>query len=133
MCYCSCWFSTPSEEFRGGKQKWGTLYSEKNWQNRFSDSQIFSGAYSMSPILVSPYIYKSTKIIHGDVCSSWLVITFMRLAETFCKKCMFEWMYSPFTKITYILTFLQPPLLWSSFSELSGIPSLRLKFSFNLK
>ena len=31
--------------------------------------QIFSGKDFMRPILASPRIYKSTKILHGDVCS----------------------------------------------------------------
>ena len=54
------------------KGRWG------NWQNRTSDSQIFSGANFMNPVLVSPHIQKSSKILHDDDCSSWL-------AETFCK------------------------------------------------
>ena len=63
------------------------------------------------PILISPHIQKSTKILHGDICSS-------RLAEIFCKKKYeFACMYSPFTKTTYILTIPLP--LWSSSSELS--------------
>ena len=39
----------------------------------------------MSPILASPHVYISTKIINGDICSSWLVVTFTRLAAVFCK------------------------------------------------
>ena len=46
---------------------------ENNWQNRSSDSWIFSGADFTSPILVSPYICESTKILHGGDCSLWLV------------------------------------------------------------
>ena len=37
-------------------QTWGSLCSGRNWQNRSSDSYIFSGADFMSPILVSPHI-----------------------------------------------------------------------------
>ena len=47
-------------------------------KDRFSDSQIFSGANFMSPILISPHIQKSNKIFYDDNCSMWLV-------ETFCK------------------------------------------------
>ena len=61
----------------------------------------------MSSILVSPRNWKSTKILHGDVCSSWLAVTFTRLAATFYKKYVLDCMDSPFTKITHILTF--PP------------------------
>ena len=39
----------------------------------------------MSPILGSACLQKSTKILHGDVCSSWLAITFTRLAANYCK------------------------------------------------
>ena len=55
----------------------------------------------MSPILASPCIYKRTKILHGDIC-------FSSLADTFCKKIWADYMYSPFTKVTYILNFLLP-------------------------
>ena len=75
----------------------------------------------MSPILVSPFIWKNTKILHGDNCSS-------RLAETFWKKCVHHCMYSPFTKITYIEII--PPGLQSSFSELSEVLSAGLQSSF---
>lgn len=39
----------------------------------------------MSPVLASPHTSESTKILHGDLCSSQLVVTFMRLAANFCK------------------------------------------------
>ena len=39
----------------------------------------------MSPVLVSPHIQKSTKVLHGDVGSLGLAVTVMRLAETFGK------------------------------------------------
>ena len=45
---------------------------QESWQDRSSDSYIFSGANFMSPSLVSPHIYKSTKILHGDNCFLWL-------------------------------------------------------------
>ena len=50
----------------------------------------------MSPVLVSPPMWKSTKILHGDDCSSWP-------AENVGKKYVLDCMYSLFTKITYML------------------------------
>ena len=44
------------------------------------------------------------------------------------KKYVLDYMYSPFTKITFILIF-SPPL-WSSFTELSEVLSAGLEFSF---
>ena len=75
----------PRKGAQDGDQEWGTLCSGKNWQNRPSDSKIFSGDDFMSPMLASPRIQKSTKILPGDVCSAWLAVTCTRLAETFCK------------------------------------------------
>ena len=71
-------FQCPLKGFQGGEQKRDTLCSGKNWQDRSSDSWILSGADFMSLILVSPYIYKSTKILHGDDCSFWLAETFWK-------------------------------------------------------
>ena len=39
----------------------------------------------MSLLFVSPHISKSIKVLHGDLCSSWLVETF------FENKCLIEW------------------------------------------
>ena len=38
-------------------------------EDRFSDSQIFSGANFMSPILISPHVQKADKIFYDDNCS----------------------------------------------------------------
>ena len=75
----------------------------------------------MSPILASPRTYKRTEILHGDIC-------LLSLADMFCKIYGLDYMYSPFTKITYILTCLLP--LPSSFSEISEMLSPRLLSSF---
>ena len=56
------------------------------------------------------FISRSTKILHCDVCSLWLAVTFTKLVETFYKTYVLDCMYAPFTKITYILT-LPPPSL----------------------
>ena len=50
----------------------------------------------------------------------------MRPAETFYKKYVLDGMYTPFAKITYILS---PLPLWSSFSELSEGLAPRLQSS----
>ena len=114
-------------EAQGEEQKRGTLGSGKNWQNWSSDS------YFQELVLWTQFLYllisrKAQKyfmvfsfILH---CCSWPQVTFMRLAETCCKNMCFSCMYSPITKITYILT--SPVPYWSSFSELSEIPSPRL-------
>ena len=39
----------------------------------------------MSPIVTSPHIWKTTKIVNGVCCSSWLAVTFRRLVANFCK------------------------------------------------
>jgi len=49
----------------------------------------------MSPILASPPISKSTKSLHGDISSSWLV-------ENLLQRQVLDCMKSPFTKITFI-------------------------------
>ena len=71
-------FNTPLERVQGGEEIWGTLRSGKNGQNGSSDSEVFSGDDFMSPILIHPHIQKNTKIPHGDICFSWLVVTLTR-------------------------------------------------------
>ena len=73
------------------------------WQDRSSYSQTFSGADFMSPILVSPHIQKTTKILYGDTVPH-ASEDFTRLLEAFWKKCFMAWI-SPSPKITYILAF----------------------------
>ena len=71
-------FNTPLKRVHDGEKKWGTLCSWKNGQNGSSDSEIFSGDDFMCPILIPPHIQKSTKIPHGHICFSWLVVTLTR-------------------------------------------------------
>ena len=72
--------------------------------------------YFQEPILWAQFLYLliSRKALKSfmvtDVCSCWLAVTCTRLAATFCKKCVLGCMYSPFTKITYILIFLPASL-----------------------
>ena len=62
----------------------------------------------MSTILVSPHIWKSTKILHNDDC-------LMILAETFWKNMCLIACTLPSAKIAYILT--TPPCLFGAVSQ----------------
>ena len=103
-------FQHPLKGVQGGELRHSVLW-EKLAEQVFR--QIFYEPILLfyEPILVSSHIQKSTKILHGNICSP-------RLAETFCKKKYeFDCMYSPFMKTTYIQTFPLP--LCSTSSELS--------------
>ena len=60
---------------------------------------------SSDRFFLSPHIQKSTNILLGSDYSLWIAVTFTRLAESFCKKYVLDHMYSPFLKITHMLTF----------------------------
>ena len=72
MCCWSCWPLTTPWKNSGWRAEVRHSVLWGNWQDRSSESQIFSGADFMSPILVSPHILKSTTILHGADCFSWL-------------------------------------------------------------
>ena len=80
MCCFSCWLSPPPLECSSwwraemNLSAWGCV-----WGTGRTGLQIFSGANFMSPILLSPYIQKNTKILHGDDCSSWLAKSAKRI------------------------------------------------------
>ena len=110
MCCFSCWLSPPPLECSSwwraemNLSAWGCV-----WGTGRTGLQIFSGANFMSPILLSPYIQKNTKILHGDDCSSWLAKS--------AKRIVLDCMYSPFIKsYIYILTF-PPPCLFGAISQ----------------
>ena len=75
--------------------------------------QNLSGVNFTHSILVSPHIWKNTKILHGDIYSLWLAITFMRLVETFRKK-ICAWLHVLPLHQNHIYIDLPPLLLWSS-------------------
>ena len=131
MCRFSCWPSTPPEWVQGGEQKWGILCSGKPVWQVFRELDIFR-SWFYEPILVSPPILKSTKILPGDSCRS-----FTRPAETFSKKnnnkkSVFDCRYSPFTKITHIRSF--PPAFLEQFLRaIWGALSPRLQSSYGLQ
>ena len=118
-------FQHPLKGVQGGEQKWGTLCSGKNWQDRSSDSLIFSGADFISPTLVSSYLEKHWNPSQW-ICSLWLAVPF-------CKKYVLDHIHSSFTKITYILTFLPASLeqflrvVWDAISHYSPhLPQVKL-------
>ena len=90
MYCCSCWPSTPP----GGAQR--ESINEAPWApGKVAGQvlrQIFSGADSMSPILVSPHILKSTKILYGDDCSS-LPAEVSQYQQTFPTKKICTWLH----------------------------------------
>ena len=61
----------------------------------------------MSPILSSPHIWKSTKIINSDICSLWL-------AANLCQN-VYLTASTPFTKVIY--NFDLPLCLFGAFSQ----------------
>ena len=70
--------------------------------------------YFQGTILQAQFLYL---LKHRKVIKSFMV---MSAPETFCKKYMLNCMYSPFTKITYILTI---PYLFGAVSQLSEMLS----------
>ena len=102
-------FKRPLTGVQSGEQKWSTLCSlfDVFW-SRF-----------VSLILLSPHIYKSSKILHGNSHSS----DKQKLSE---RKYVHDCMYPRFTKITNIPIF---PLS-RNFSELSEVMLPGLQSSF---
>ena len=94
----------------------------RNWQNKSSAS------YFQEMVLwaQSLRIEKSTKIINADICSS--------RKQQPSAKCVLDCMYSPFTKITRILTFPHTSLekflraLWDAVSQVIAhiLPQIKL-------
>ena len=82
-------FNTP-EGVQGGKQKWGTLRSGKNWQDRSSDR------YSRELILWAQFLY--LLILRKALKLKSLMLmnrSFTRLAETFYKKYLLDYNVLP--------------------------------------
>ena len=109
MYYCSCWFSTPPERSSGwrAETKRSVLW-EKLAEQVFRELDIFWSRFYEPNSCISSYLGK-----HQN--PSWWhllhVVTFMRLAATFYWTYVLDCMYSPFTKITYILTSPRPASL----------------------
>ena len=61
----------PLKSVQGGDQERDTLCSGKDWQNRSSDRCV------QDNISWAQFLYCLTfKILHGDICSLWLAVTF---------------------------------------------------------
>ena len=106
------WFSKPSE--RSSEKR--ALFSEllrkealctlgETGRTGLQIVQYFQESILWIQLLYLLISRKVLKTLHGDICFSKLTITFMRLAKTCKKKYVLDCVYSPFTKITYILTF----------------------------
>ena len=73
---------------QGGDQEWGALCSGKTGRTGLQIVRYFRRRFYMPNSCISLYLEKkNTKIFHGDVCSSWWVVTFTRPAANFCKVC----------------------------------------------
>ena len=70
---------------QGEEQKWGTLCSGRNWQNRSTKTFFFSWSQFYEFNSVCPSIQKNTKILLSADCSLWP-------AENFCKK-LCSWLH----------------------------------------
>ena len=130
MCCCSCWFLTTPErslEWRSEKRPCvlGTWASGGGTDRTGLQTNIFKSWFYEPNSCISSY-QKSTKVLHGDICSLWL-------AETFWKKYVLDCMDSPFTKITCILTFSPASLeqflraVWGVISLAAALISLPMK------
>ena len=107
---------------QGGEQKWSTPCSGRNWQDRTVDR------YFQELILWVQFLYllyliisKSTKILYGDNCFSWL-------AETFWKNMFLIACIPPSWKSH--ICWPSPLPLRSSFLELTEVLSPELQSSF---
>ena len=95
MCCCHCCFSTPCERNSGWRAKWDTLWLGKTWQDRSSDR------YLQELILWARFLYLPYLERHSSLSWWQLFMTSRELHEnsrTFEKKCVFDCIYSPFTK-----------------------------------
>ena len=106
------------------------LCAPENWQDGSLDSQIFSGADFMSPVLIRKYRYK----ISRKTLKSFMVIIVPRdqqkshnASRNFYKKYVLDCMCSFCQNQVYIVFSL---FLFGSFSELSEVLSPRLQSSY---
>ena len=85
----------PLKGAQGGDQEWGTLCSGKTGRAGLQIVRYFQEKILCAQLLHILISRKSTKILHGDVCSLWRAVTFRRLAAIFCKMVL-GCMYIPF-------------------------------------
>ena len=120
MCCCSCWFSTLPEMRSRWTAETRPCVWEKSWQDSSSESWIVLGADFYEPnSCASPYLEKQNPSLW------WLrLVTSRKLHQTSRnllgkKKSAWLHVYSPFIKITYILTSLEQVLrvIWGAVSQ----------------
>ena len=70
ISHCNCWTLTPPERSSGWRSRMRHWALGKTGRTCLQIVRFFSGDF-MSPILVSARIYKSTKILHCDLCPWW--------------------------------------------------------------
>ena len=81
-----------------GEQKWGTLcWGWGNWQNMSSDSKIISR--------VNLWVQFLYHFISRKTPKSFTVVILFHAQQKLLEKYVLDYMYFPFTKITYILLF----------------------------
>ena len=104
MCCCSCWFSAPSERSSGWKA--GKEARCARGKTSRTGLQIVTHLQELILWAKSFYLLISRKALKFLMVTtvSWLAESFTWLAETFWKN-MFDCMYAPITKITYMLSF----------------------------
>ena len=121
MCCCSCWFLTTPERSSGWRSEMRPCVLGMWWGGGGTDrtglqTDIFKSWFYEPNSCISLY-QKSTKVLHGDICSLWL-------AETFWEKkkiCMIAWTLPSPKSHGYWTSHLP---LWSSFSAIWGVISL---------
>ena len=111
-----------TERIQGGEQKWGPLCSWKNWQNKSLD-RYFQEVILWAQLLHFLISRKAVKSFMVDVYCSWPAVTFMRLAATFCKKSVFDCMYTLHQNHTYPFSLEQ--FLRAIWNAISWAPSVQ--------
>ena len=104
-------FNTPLKGVQGEEQKWGILCLGKNWQDRSSD-RYFQELILWAQFLYLPVSRKaltSFTVMTVPHDQQKLLKTSRNLQEKYVPNCM----YSPFSKISYILTL--PPASFEQF------------------
>ena len=109
MCCCSCWLSTPLKGVQVKSRNKALCALGKTGRIGPQIVDIFRSQFYELNSCISSYL---EKILHGDVCFSWLAVTCTRLAETFCKK-ICAWLHVFLLHQNHIFTD-RPPCLFGA-------------------
>ena len=130
MCSCSCWFLTTPERSSGWRSEMRPCVLGMWWGGGGTDrtglqTDIFKSWFYEPNSCISLY-QKSTKVLHGDICSLWLAETFWK------KKKKSAWLHGLSLHQNHMDT---EPLtcLFGAVSQLSEVLSPWLHFSFCLQ